>query len=53
MIGTYIDRKSRTAAYVTSHKDYIGNAGRIERAAFAETVTIELDRQREFSGIFR
>ena len=32
-----LDRKARTAAYVASHKDYIGNAGRIKRAAFAET----------------
>jgi len=36
-----------------SHKDYIGNAGHIKRAGIAETVTIKLDRQREFSGIFR
>jgi len=38
--------------HVTSHKDYIGNAGRIKRAGIAETVIIKLDRQQEFSGIF-
>ena len=43
----------RTVAYVTSHEDYIRNAGRIKRADIAETVIIKLDRQREFSGIFR
>jgi len=40
-------------AYVTSNKDYIGNAGRMKRAGIAETVIIKLDRQQEFSGIFR
>jgi len=43
----------RTVAYVTSHKDNIGNAGRIKRAGIAETVIIKLDRQWGFSGIFR
>jgi len=38
----------RTVAYFTSHKNYIGNAGRIKRAGIAETVIIKLDRQREF-----
>jgi len=38
-----------------SDKDCVGNAGRlfIKRAGIAETVIIKLNRQREFSGLFR
>jgi len=53
-ISNRLNRGQRgSTRYATSHKDCIGNAGRIKRAGFAETVIIKLNRPREFSGIFR